>query len=133
MSQKWLIRDSGMIKHLATFCCMCQIMQNMNMFNYGTVNNTNSLHYSTAEVLIDVINSIVAIHVFDKQLHFLLEFRVTYGRMNFQSEICLAVASWIHFQPLVALWFLSPCQLVFKLFFFSTWAWVLIVFLVFVN
>ena len=93
MSQKWLIRGSGMIKHLATFCCMCQIMQNMNMFNYGTVNNTNSLHYSTTEVLIDVINSIVAIHVFDKQLHFLLEFRVTYGRMNFQSEICPAVAS----------------------------------------
>ena len=80
-------------KTLSNFLLHVPNHANMNMFNYGTVNNTNSLHYSTTEVLIDVINSIVAIHVFDKQLHFLLEFRVTYGRMNFQSEICLAVAS----------------------------------------
>ena len=38
---------------------------------------------------------------FYKQLHFLLQPRVTYSRMNFEPGSCLAFACSIHFQPLV--------------------------------
>ena len=77
-------------------------LKDMYMRNYGTINNTSSLCYISIEVEINFINFVVAIHVFYKQLHFLLQPRVTYGRMNFHSEICLAVAYSIHFQSLVA-------------------------------
>ena len=58
----------------------------------------NSLNHSFIEVLIDFINSIITLHVFYKQLHFLLQPQVTYSCMNFQSESCLAVAYSIEFQ-----------------------------------
>ena len=50
--------------------------------NYGTINNTNSLYYSSLEVLIDFINPFIAILVFYKQLHFLLQLRATYGHVS---------------------------------------------------
>ena len=74
----------------------------MYMLNYEIINNVNSLYYRSIEVLIDFINSVVTLHVFYKQLHFLLQPQITYGRMNFQSARCLAVAYSIQFQPLVA-------------------------------
>ena len=59
------------------------------------------------------------LHVFCKQLHFLLQPQVIYSRMNFQPKSCLAVAYSIQFQPLVAYRFLPPGLLIFKWFFFS--------------
>ena len=40
------------------------VLKEMYMLNYETINNTNSLYYSFIEVLIDFINSVIAIHVF---------------------------------------------------------------------
>ena len=40
------------------------VLKEMFMLNYETINNTNSLYYSFIEVLIDFINSVIAIHVF---------------------------------------------------------------------
>ena len=71
-------------------------LQDMYMLNYGM----NSSHYSSIKVLIDFINSVITLPVFYKQLHFLLQPQVTYGRMNFQSESFLVVAYSIQFQPL---------------------------------
>ena len=42
------------------------------------------------------------LHVFYKQLCFLLQPQVAYDFLNFQSENCLAVDYFIHVQPLVA-------------------------------
>ena len=77
-------------------------LKDMYMLNYETMNKMNSLYYRSIEVLINFINSFVTLHVFYKQLHFLLQPKITYGRMNFQSESWLAVAYSIPFQPLVA-------------------------------
>ena len=71
------------------------------MLNHETMNNMSSL-YSSVEVLTEFINSVIVIHIFYQQLHFLLQPRVTYGCMDFQSESCLAVAYSMHFQTLVA-------------------------------
>ena len=47
-------------------------LKDMYVRNYGTINNTSSLCYISIEVEINFINFVVAIHVFYKQLHFLL-------------------------------------------------------------
>ena len=46
------------------------------MINYGTANNTNSLYYSSIEVLTDFINSVIAMNVFYKQLTFLFSLKL---------------------------------------------------------
>ena len=61
-------------------------LKEMYMLNYGTINYAKNFYYSYTEVLIDFINSLIAVHVFYKQLHFLPYPQVTYGPMNFQSE-----------------------------------------------
>ena len=44
-------------------------LKGMYMLNYGIINNMNSLYYSSIEVLIDFINSVITLHVFyNKQL-----------------------------------------------------------------
>ena len=93
------------------------VIKDMYMLNYGIMNSVNSLYHISIEVLIDFINSVITLHVFYKQLNFLLQPRVTYGRMNFKSESCLGVAYSVHIQPLVAQ-FLRPGRLIFKCFFF---------------
>ena len=78
-------------------------LKDTHILNYGPINNTNSLYYSSVEVLADYINAVIAIHVsFYKQLYFVHQLRVTYGRMNFQSESWLAVDYSIYFYPQVA-------------------------------
>ena len=69
-------------------------LKDMYVPNYGIINNMKSLYYSSMEVLIDFNNSIITFYnhpsFYNKQLYFLLQPQVTYGRMNFQSESCLA-------------------------------------------
>ena len=77
-------------------------LKDMYMSNYGNIYNANSLHYSFIEELIDFINSVMAICVFLIGNFFLIQPQVTYVRMNFKSESCLAVTYSTHFQPLVA-------------------------------
>ena len=44
-------------------------LKGMCMLNYGIINNTNSLYYSSIEVIIDFINSVITLLVFyNKQL-----------------------------------------------------------------
>ena len=44
-------------------------LKGMYMLNYGIINNTNSLYYSSIEVIIDFINSVMTLLVFyNKQL-----------------------------------------------------------------
>ena len=44
-------------------------LKGMYMLNYGIINNTNSLYYSSIEVIIDFINSVITLLVFyNKQL-----------------------------------------------------------------
>ena len=62
----------------------------------------NSLYYIYIEVLIDFINFVITLHVFYKQLDFLLQPQVTQSRTIFPSESCLAVDYSIYIQPLVA-------------------------------
>ena len=51
-----------------------QAVKEMYMLIYGTIKNTNSLCYSSHEVLIDYIDSIIAIHdIFMSNSIFLLE------------------------------------------------------------
>ena len=50
------------------------------------MNNMNSFCYSFIDVLIEFINSVIPLHFFYKQLHFLLQHQFNYGSMNFQSE-----------------------------------------------
>ena len=40
------------------------VLKEMYILNYETINNTNTLYCSFIEVLIDFINSVIAIHVF---------------------------------------------------------------------
>ena len=40
------------------------VLKDIYMLNYGIINNMNSLYYSSIEVLIDFINSVIAIRVF---------------------------------------------------------------------
>ena len=61
------------------------------------MNNTNSLCYNSMKMLKDLINSVIAIHLFYDQLHFLYQPRVTYGRVNFQAERCPAVIDSVNF------------------------------------
>ena len=61
-------------------------LKDMYVLNYGIINNMSSLYHSSIEVLVDLFNSVITLHVFYKQLHFLLQDQVTYSRMNFQSE-----------------------------------------------
>ena len=61
-------------------------LKDMYMLHYGVISNMNSLYYNSIEMVIDFINSVITLHVFHKQFHFLLQPQVTYGRMNFQSE-----------------------------------------------
>ena len=91
-----------MIKHLKLFVkrVKSRLKRYIYILNCRIINiNINSLYYSSIEVLIDFINSVITLHVFYKQLHFSLQPQVTYGHMNFQSESCVAVAYSIHFQP----------------------------------
>ena len=44
-----------------------------------------------------LINSVIAIHLFYDQLHFLYQPQVTYGRVNFQAERCPAVTDSVNF------------------------------------
>ena len=47
------------------------VLKDIYMLNYGIINNMNSLYYSSIEVLIDFINSVIAVRVFfNKQPHF---------------------------------------------------------------
>ena len=48
-------------------------LKNMYMLNYETKKNTDSFYYRSIKVLIDFINSVIAMHVFYKQLQFLLQ------------------------------------------------------------
>ena len=77
------------------------VLKDMYMLNYGTI-KINSFYYSSIEVLIGFINSVIAIHVFLKATPLFTSASNTYDRMNFQSESCLVVAYSTHFQPLVA-------------------------------
>ena len=44
-------------------------LKGMYMLNYGIINNMNSLYYSSIEVIIDFINSVITLLVFyNKQL-----------------------------------------------------------------
>ena len=44
-------------------------VKGMYMLNYGIINNMNSLYYSSIEVIIDFINSVITLLVFyNKQL-----------------------------------------------------------------
>ena len=44
-------------------------LKGMYMLNYGIINNMNSLYYSSMEVIIDFINSVITLLVFyNKQL-----------------------------------------------------------------
>ena len=44
-------------------------LKGMYMLNYGIISNMNNLYYSSIEVLIDFINSVITLHVFyNKQL-----------------------------------------------------------------
>ena len=76
--------------HICTFCkcwsfirgCFSPVI----ILNYGIMNNMNSFCYSFIDVLIEFINSVIPLHFFYKQLHFLLQHQLNYGSMNFQSE-----------------------------------------------
>ena len=92
-------------------------LKDMYMLNYETINNTNNLYYNSVEVLIDFIDSVVAKYIFLLATPFFTS-ASNYGRMNFHSESCRAISYSIHFQPLVAQWFLWPDRLIFKWFFF---------------
>ena len=74
----------------------------MYMLNYGIINNKTSLYCNSVEVLIDFVDSVISIHIFSKQFHFLLQPRVTYNRMNFHHETCLVGDHSFHFKRLVA-------------------------------
>ena len=194
--------------HICTFCkcwsfirgCFSPVI----ILNYGIMNNMNSFCYSFIDVLIEFINSVIPLHFFYKQLHFLLQHQFNYGSMNFQSEsfprssrpeaflskvfwkyaanlqqnthaevwfqialqrywnhtsawvfsckfaayfqntfslehVCVAASVFqqllTKFNSTSGCWiqFLSPDRLIFKWFFFSTWAWVYPACLVFVN
>ena len=44
-------------------------LKDMYILNYGIISNMNNLYYSSIEVLIDFINSVITLHVFyNKQL-----------------------------------------------------------------
>ena len=65
-------RYVGLIKYLTTFYCTSQIM-----LNYGTINNMNSLYYSSIQVLVGFINSVIAIRAFfisNTRIYFNLNF-----------------------------------------------------------
>ena len=72
-------------------------LKDMYILNYGTF--LKSFFYSSIQVLIDFINSVIAIHVFFKVIPFFTSASNTSNRMNVQSESCLVVAYSIHFHP----------------------------------
>ena len=56
---------------------MDHALKDMYMLHYGVINSMNSLYYNCIEMVIDVINSVITLHVFHKQFHFLLQPQVT--------------------------------------------------------
>ena len=64
----------------------------MNCFYYDRINKIY-LHLNGTPF----VNTVITLHVFYKQLHFLLQPQVTCGHMNFQSESFRAVAYSIQF------------------------------------
>ena len=129
-----------MIKYLFVACAK-HVLKDRYMLNYETINHTNRLYYSSIEVLIDLINSVVATHVFYKQLYFLIPSSYLWLR---EFSVWLLSSSYFT-QSFLSLWllnnfcdadismFLPTVRLIFKWFFFSTWAWVLSICLVFLN